>query len=157
VSHFAVSYHNEAARLGINLDDLYSALLADGELNPPEWNTEGRQVNVYKYVVSLLLDGLELTYYFRQFGYVPFAVLDVSSTGRQTREGSRTLEASVPSCRAETKLKYVCNSMHSRTSVSAKLLSYWVRRTTLSNTPIALWYALRIILWTLVNGGLVLS
>jgi len=30
----------------------------------------------------------------RQFGYVPFAVLDVSSTGRQTREGSRTLEVS---------------------------------------------------------------
>jgi len=49
--------------------------LADGELNPPEWNIEGRQVNVYK-----------------QYGYVPFAVLDVSSTGRQTREGSRTLE-----------------------------------------------------------------
>lgn len=51
VSHFAVSYHNEAARLGINLDDLYSALLADGELNPPEWSTTGRQVNVYKYVL----------------------------------------------------------------------------------------------------------
>lgn len=75
VSHFAVNYHNEAERLGINLNDLYSALLADGELNPPEWNIQGRQVNVYK-----------------QFGYVPFAVLDVSSTGRQTREGSRTLE-----------------------------------------------------------------
>ncbi|KAF9467382.1 glycoside hydrolase family 92 protein [Collybia nuda] len=75
VSHFAVNYHNEAGRLGINLDDLYGALLADGELNPPEWNIQGRQVNVYK-----------------QFGYVPFAVLDVSSTGRQTREGSRTLE-----------------------------------------------------------------
>ena len=29
---------------------------------------------------------------FRQAGYVPFGVLDVSSTGRQTREGSRTLE-----------------------------------------------------------------
>ena len=28
----------------------------------------------------------------RQYGYVPFGVLDVSSTGRQTREGSRTLE-----------------------------------------------------------------
>lgn len=75
VSHFAVNYHNEAARLGINLTELYSALLADAELNPPEWNTMGRQVNVYK-----------------QFGYVPFAVLDVSTTGRQTREGSRTLE-----------------------------------------------------------------
>ncbi|KAG5641847.1 hypothetical protein DXG03_004106 [Asterophora parasitica] len=50
VSHFAVNYHNEAARLGINLDELYSALLADGEINPPEWNIQGRQVNVYKYV-----------------------------------------------------------------------------------------------------------
>lgn len=28
----------------------------------------------------------------RQYGYVPFAALDTSSTGRQTREGSRTLE-----------------------------------------------------------------
>lgn len=75
VSHFAVYYHNEAARLGIDLNELYSALVTDGEVNPPEWNTQGRQVNVYK-----------------QHGYVPFAVLDVSSTGRQTREGSRTLE-----------------------------------------------------------------
>ncbi|KAF4599324.1 hypothetical protein EYR40_006416 [Pleurotus pulmonarius] len=75
VSHFAVNYHNEAPTLGVNLEELYSALLADGDLNPPEWNTEGRQVNVYN-----------------EFGYVPFAALDVSSTGRQTREGSRTLE-----------------------------------------------------------------
>ncbi|KAG6919383.1 hypothetical protein DXG01_006932 [Tephrocybe rancida] len=75
VSHFAVTYHNEAQKLGIDLNELYSALLTDGDLNPPEWNIQGRQVNVYK-----------------QFGYVPFAVLDVSSTGRQTREGSRTLE-----------------------------------------------------------------
>lgn len=28
----------------------------------------------------------------RHYGYVPFAVLDPTSTGRQTREGSRTLE-----------------------------------------------------------------
>ncbi|KAF9055676.1 glycoside hydrolase family 92 protein [Panaeolus papilionaceus] len=75
VSHFAIYYHNEAAKLGIDLNELYAALVADGEVNPPEWNIHGRQVNVYK-----------------QYGYVPFAVLDVSSTGRQTREGSRTLE-----------------------------------------------------------------
>ncbi|KIK09775.1 glycoside hydrolase family 92 protein [Laccaria amethystina LaAM-08-1] len=75
VSHFAVNYHNEAKQLEIDLDELYAALVTDGEVNPPEWNIEGRQVNVYK-----------------QYGYVPFAVLDVSSTGRQTREGSRTLE-----------------------------------------------------------------
>jgi putative alpha-1,2-mannosidase len=75
VAHFAVNYHNEATRLGIDLEELYAAQLADGDLNPPEWNIQGRQVNVYK-----------------KYGYVPYAVLDVSSTGRQTREGSRTLE-----------------------------------------------------------------
>jgi putative alpha-1,2-mannosidase len=75
VSHFAVNYHNEAQDLGIDLNELYAAVKADGEDNPFEWNTEGRQVNVYQH-----------------YGYVPFAVLDASSTGRQTREGSRTLE-----------------------------------------------------------------
>ena len=48
VGHFAVSYHNEAAALGIDLEELYSAMVADAELNPPEWNTLGRQVDVYK-------------------------------------------------------------------------------------------------------------
>ncbi|KAI0630406.1 glycoside hydrolase family 92 protein [Trametes polyzona] len=75
VGHFAITYHNEAAALGIDLEELYSAMLADAEINPPEWNTLGRQINVYK-----------------QYGYVPFGVLDPTSVGRQTREGSRTLE-----------------------------------------------------------------
>ncbi|OJA12651.1 hypothetical protein AZE42_08696 [Rhizopogon vesiculosus] len=75
VAQFAVNYHNEAKALGIDINELYAALVTDGQVNPPEWNTMGRQVNVYK-----------------QFGYVPFAVLDTQSTGRQTREGSRTLE-----------------------------------------------------------------
>ncbi|TFY63838.1 hypothetical protein EVG20_g6155 [Dentipellis fragilis] len=75
VGHFAVSYHDEAQKLGIDLNELYAAQVADAEVNPPEWNIEGRQVNVYK-----------------QFGFVPFAVLDTMSTGEQTREGSRTLE-----------------------------------------------------------------
>lgn len=47
-------YHNEAADLGVDLDELYAALLADGDLNPPEWNIDGRQVNVYKYVNRIL-------------------------------------------------------------------------------------------------------
>ncbi|KIY50865.1 glycoside hydrolase family 92 protein [Fistulina hepatica ATCC 64428] len=66
VSHFAVHYHNEARDLGVDLEELYSALLADGELNPAEWDI--------------------------MYGYVPAGVLDVSSIGRQTREASRTLE-----------------------------------------------------------------
>jgi Glycosyl hydrolase family 92 len=48
VSHFAVNYHNEAQQLGIDLNELYSALVTDGEVNPPEWNIEGRQVNIYE-------------------------------------------------------------------------------------------------------------
>ena len=92
VSHFAVYYHNEASRLGIDLNELYSALVTDGEVNPPEWNIQGRQVNVYKWVVFLTFPPPDGKWYLRQYGYVPFAVLDVSSTGRQTREGSRTLE-----------------------------------------------------------------
>jgi hypothetical protein len=131
VSHFAVSYHNEAAMLGINLNELYSALLADGDINPPEWNTIGRQVNVYKYVVSPYIWPKSDRVYFRKFGYVPFAVLDVSSTGRQTREGSRTLEASVLLFGAEEAgLINICDSMRSRTSAFAKLLSFWAKRTT---------------------------
>ena len=48
VAHFAVNYHNEAAQLGVDLNELYSALVTDGEVNPPEWNIEGREINVYK-------------------------------------------------------------------------------------------------------------
>ena len=50
VAHFAANYHNEAAQLGIDLNELYAAAVTDAEMNPPEWNTEGRQVNVYKSV-----------------------------------------------------------------------------------------------------------
>jgi hypothetical protein len=48
VGHFAINYHNEAKSLGIDLAELYAAQLADAELNPPEWNIQGRQSNVYK-------------------------------------------------------------------------------------------------------------
>ncbi|KAJ3475019.1 hypothetical protein NLI96_g12105 [Meripilus lineatus] len=75
VGHFAINYHNEAAALGIDLNELYSAMLADGDLKPPQWDVQGREVDAYT-----------------QYGYVPFSFLDVTGSGRQTREGSRTLE-----------------------------------------------------------------
>ncbi|KAI0266724.1 glycoside hydrolase family 92 protein [Gloeopeniophorella convolvens] len=75
VGHFAINYHNEAQALGIDLQELYAAQVADAEVNPPEWNIQGRQSNVYNH-----------------YGYVPYDALDTSSTGRTTREGSRTLE-----------------------------------------------------------------
>lgn len=48
VGQFAISYHNEAAALGIDLDELFAAQIQDGEVTPPEWNIEGRQIGVYK-------------------------------------------------------------------------------------------------------------
>ncbi|KAJ7282859.1 glycoside hydrolase family 92 protein [Mycena rebaudengoi] len=61
-------------RLGIDLEELYSAGL-DGRRG------QSTRVEYSRPAVQRV-----------QYGYVPFAVLDVSSTGRQTREGSRTLE-----------------------------------------------------------------
>ncbi|THH00763.1 hypothetical protein EW026_g1813 [Hermanssonia centrifuga] len=75
VGHFAMTYHDEAAQLGIDLEELYSAMLADANNTPPNWDIEGREADAYN-----------------QFGYVPFSALVTSSVGRQTREGSRTLE-----------------------------------------------------------------
>ena len=46
-----MTYHDQAAELGISLDDLYSALLADAQNTPPNWDIEGREARVYKYVV----------------------------------------------------------------------------------------------------------
>lgn len=52
MGHFAINYHNEAAALGIDLDELYSAMLADGDLNPMEWDIQGREVNLYTWVLQ---------------------------------------------------------------------------------------------------------
>jgi hypothetical protein len=43
-------YHNEAEALGVDLETLYAAQLADAENEPPEWNIQGRQANAYKSV-----------------------------------------------------------------------------------------------------------
>ena len=68
-------------------------MLADGELNPPEWNIMGRQANSYKYTKHLFVSFSVANLIIRsQYGYIPYNVLEVSNAGRQTREGSRTLE-----------------------------------------------------------------
>ena len=72
-------------------------MLADGELNPPEWNIMGRQANSYKYTKPLLVSFSVANLIIRsQYGYIPSNVLEVSNAGRQTREGSRTLEVWFP-------------------------------------------------------------
>ena len=45
-----MTYHDEAAELGIDLNDLYSSLLADAQNTPLNWDIEGREAGAYKYV-----------------------------------------------------------------------------------------------------------
>jgi len=75
LADFAVKYHNEASKLGVDVNELYAAIRSDGMVNAPEFDAHGRQLNIY-----------------REFGYLPTNALDTSSTGRVTREASRTLE-----------------------------------------------------------------
>lgn len=53
VGHFAMTYHEQAAALGIDLDDLFSAMLADGNNTPLDWDIEGREAGAYKCVLLL--------------------------------------------------------------------------------------------------------
>jgi hypothetical protein len=41
-------FHEQAAALNVSPDDLYNALLADAEVEPPNWNLQGRQAGVWK-------------------------------------------------------------------------------------------------------------
>lgn len=58
-----------------NIEDAFQAVYKDAYVTPADWNNYGRQISVYA-----------------QYGYIPFGVFDTYSTGRQTREASRTLE-----------------------------------------------------------------
>jgi hypothetical protein len=34
--------------MGVSAEDLYTALLANAELQPPNWNLQGRQADIWK-------------------------------------------------------------------------------------------------------------
>lgn len=73
MADYAVKYGKASQPVDIN--ELYAALHSDAYTNAKEWNNGGRQIGAYV-----------------KYGYIPFAVYDRETTGRQTREGSRTLE-----------------------------------------------------------------
>ncbi|MBW0474806.1 hypothetical protein O181_014521 [Austropuccinia psidii MF-1] len=75
LADFAVKYHDLALELGVSMDDMYKALLNDGEVTPADWLTHGRQNSLYK-----------------KFGFIPHGESDGHSSGMNTRESSRTIE-----------------------------------------------------------------
>lgn len=75
LSEFLVKYYNQSTELGVNVTSLYEALLADAEDQPPNWDLQGRQANIWK-----------------TLGYIPSDVWEPSGTN--TKQVSRTLEYS---------------------------------------------------------------
>ncbi|KIP07755.1 glycoside hydrolase family 92 protein [Phlebiopsis gigantea 11061_1 CR5-6] len=73
VSEFFVKYHEHLDALNVSANALYEALLADAEVQPPNWDLQGRQVNIWK-----------------QLGYIPSDVWEPSGTN--TKQVSRALE-----------------------------------------------------------------
>ncbi|KAF8591001.1 glycoside hydrolase family 92 protein [Ramaria rubella] len=72
---FAVKYGQHASTLGVDPEDLWTALVDTAENTPPDWYTIGRQNTAWKL-----------------FGYIPTDYDDPDSTGLETREASRSLE-----------------------------------------------------------------
>ncbi|CAD6984665.1 unnamed protein product, partial [Tilletia controversa] len=73
ISDYIVKYGYSS--LAFTKEQILAQLTKESYVTPTEWNSYGRQIGVYM-----------------KYGYVPFAVFDTESTGRQTREASRTLE-----------------------------------------------------------------
>ncbi|KAL9938972.1 hypothetical protein V8E36_001785 [Tilletia maclaganii] len=61
--------------LAFDKQQILNQLIKESYVTPRDWNSFGRQLTVYM-----------------KYGYIPFGVFDTESTGRQTREASRTLE-----------------------------------------------------------------
>ncbi|KXN83542.1 hypothetical protein AN958_01251 [Leucoagaricus sp. SymC.cos] len=73
LGEFFVKFHEQAAALNVSPEDLYNALLADAENEPPNWNLQGRQAGIWK-----------------QLGYIPDDMF--SPGGANSKQVSRTLE-----------------------------------------------------------------
>ncbi|THU97168.1 glycoside hydrolase family 92 protein [Dendrothele bispora CBS 962.96] len=48
LAEFFIKYQNQAEDLGVSVDDLYAALIADAEDTPKNWNIQGRQADIWK-------------------------------------------------------------------------------------------------------------
>ncbi|EKM57353.1 glycoside hydrolase family 92 protein [Phanerochaete carnosa HHB-10118-sp] len=73
VAEFFVKYHEHLDTLNVSATALYEALIADAEVQPPNWDLQGRQVNIWK-----------------TLGYIPSDVWEPSGTN--TKQVSRALE-----------------------------------------------------------------
>lgn len=98
-TQFFCRFSDQAAALNVSADDLYTALLADAELQPPNWNLQGRQADAWKQFSSPCSSTIKSVahsdFIFIEIDYIPQDMFDAG--GANTKQVSRTLEVSYPS------------------------------------------------------------
>lgn len=108
-------FHEHVDFLNVSATDLYNALLADAELQPPNWDLQGRQANIWKLLGTNRHLGisapLDKTIY---AGYIPSDIFETSGTN--TKQVSRTLEVLKLSYREACRMLIRTLSMPSVTS-----------------------------------------
>ena len=86
-------FQQQADALSVPSDALYNALLADAELQPPNWDLQGRQANMWKSQGRLFCQSTDNSCtYALHTGYIPQDVWERSGTN--SKQVSRTLEVS---------------------------------------------------------------
>lgn len=83
-------FHEHAAALSVSPEDLYNALLADAEIQPPNWNLQGRQANIWKELSTPTLHEFSDQALSRNIDYIPQDTF--AAGGANTKQASRTLE-----------------------------------------------------------------
>ena len=83
-------FNKQAAALNVSATDLYAALLADAEIQSPNWNLQGRQADIWKALGTYLFCIKLLPFLMIVTGYIPQDMFDAG--GANTKQVSRTLE-----------------------------------------------------------------
>ncbi|KZT08230.1 glycoside hydrolase family 92 protein [Laetiporus sulphureus 93-53] len=118
LGEFLVKYYNEAEALNVSTSALYSALLADAEDQPPNWDLQGRQANVWKAI-----------------GYIPSDLWEPSGTN--TKQVSRTLEYSFDDFAISQVAKTMGNTADGQKYAerAANYINVWNPNTTVPGRP----------------------
>jgi len=96
VSWQFVKYHNQASALNVSATDLYNALLANAENQPPNWNLQGKQANAWKahnYIPKDSTDGggtnTKQVSRTLEYAFGDFAISQVAKLIRNTADGAK--------------------------------------------------------------------
>ncbi|KAJ6613163.1 glycoside hydrolase family 92 protein [Mycena sp. CBHHK59/15] len=91
LAEFFVKFSDHASKLGISANDLYTALLADAEDQPPNWNLQGRQADVWKEKDTTYPGGANTKQVSRalEYAFDDFAISQVAKVLRKSADAKK--------------------------------------------------------------------